>query len=126
LPPEERFRLIQPLSYRDNLRLIQCAHAVFTDSGGIQEETSVLQVPCLTLRQNSERPITVELGSSELVGNDPARIRDTWERMRSGQWKTPSKIPLWDGRAAARIVGHLRNAWGEDLSRDVDKRENIQ
>lgn len=75
LPEEPRFHVTEPLGYRDNLRAIQCAYAVLTDSGGIQEETSVLKVPCLTLRRNTERPVTVTLGSSELVGNDRSEAR---------------------------------------------------
>jgi UDP-N-acetylglucosamine 2-epimerase (non-hydrolysing) len=112
MPPPERFRVIEPLGYRDNLRMIQDARAVRSDSGGIQEETSVLGIPCLTLRENTERPITVELGSSELVGNDPDRIREAWGSLMAGRWKQASPIPFWDGHAAERIVGHLREVWG--------------
>ncbi len=111
LPEGERFRVIKPLAYRDNLRMIQCAQIVLTDSGGIQEETSVLNVPCMTLRPSTERPITVSLGSSELVGNDETKIRNAWQRFRSGQWKQASPIPLWDGHTAERIVKRLREAW---------------
>jgi UDP-N-acetylglucosamine 2-epimerase (non-hydrolysing) len=112
LPPERRFHLIDPLGYRQNLRMIQCAIAVLTDSGGIQEETSALGVPCLTLRSNTERPVTVQLGSSELVGNDPDRIQRAWRRLREGQWKQAAPIPLWDGHSSERIVAHLRETWG--------------
>jgi UDP-N-acetylglucosamine 2-epimerase (non-hydrolysing) len=114
LPASDRFRVIEPLGYRDNLRVIQCARVVLTDSGGIQEETSVLNVPCLTLRFNTERPVTVEIGSSELVGNDETRIRDAWQRLLSGRWKQAAPIPLWDGRTAERIVSRLRHEWGQD------------
>jgi UDP-N-acetylglucosamine 2-epimerase (non-hydrolysing) len=112
MPSPERFRVIEPLGYRDNVRMIRDARAVLSDSGGIQEETSVLGVPCLTLRENTERPITVELGSSELVGNDPERIREAWGRLMAGAWKPASPIPLWDGHTAERIVRHLRDVWG--------------
>lgn len=112
MPPVESFRVIGALGYVENLRMIKDARVVLTDSGGIQEETSILGVPCLTLRENTERPITVELGSSELVGPDPIRIRKAWAQLKNGQWKQPSPIPLWDGHTAGRIVSHLRQAWG--------------
>jgi len=108
----ERFKFIEPLGYRDNLMMIRSAKAMLTDSGGIQEEASALNIPCLTLRNNTERPVTVELGSSELVGNDPARIREAWGRFKSGTWKHATAIPLWDGKTGERIVRGLRQAWG--------------
>jgi UDP-N-acetylglucosamine 2-epimerase (non-hydrolysing) len=99
-------RLIDPLGYLDFLRLMSCARVVLTDSGGIQEETTILQVPCLTLRENTERPITVELGTNRVVGQDPQQIvaayREALTREPGGQ--VP---PLWDGRAAQRIVAQL-------------------
>ncbi|MBN2507630.1 MAG: UDP-N-acetylglucosamine 2-epimerase (non-hydrolyzing) [Verrucomicrobia bacterium] len=111
LPEGKQFRVIHPLGYRDNLRMIQSARVVLTDSGGIQEETSVLNVPCLTLRDATERPVTVTLGSSELVGHDETRIRDAWNRLLAGRWKQASPIPLWDGHAAERIATRLAEAW---------------
>ncbi len=113
IPQSDQFRLIPPLGYRDNLRMIQSARVVLTDSGGIQEETSVLGVPCLTLRFNTERPVTVELGSSELVGNDPSLIRSAWDRLMSGNWKQSNPIPLWDGKTAERIIDRLLGKWDE-------------
>jgi UDP-N-acetylglucosamine 2-epimerase (non-hydrolysing) len=110
-PRGSGLRLVEPLGYRQSLRLTREAFAVVTDSGGIQEEASVLGVPCLTLRWNTERPVTVELGSSELVGNDPALIRGAWQRLRRGDWKQVFPIPLWDGRTAPRIVRCLVEAW---------------
>lgn len=112
-PGETRggLRFIDPQPYRANLRLIQAARAVFTDSGGIQEESSVLQVPCFTVRPNTERPVTVELGSSEIVGSDPGCIRDAWRRLCAGVWKKAAPIPLWDGHTAPRIVRVLRGVW---------------
>lgn len=107
----EGIRFVEPLGYRENLRLIQCAKAVLTDSGGIQEESALLNVPCLTLRSNTERPVTVKLGTSELVGNDPGRIRSAWQRVVAGQWKKAAPIPLWDGHTAERIVAQLRLVW---------------
>lgn len=112
VPTDGSFRWIEPLGYQENLAMILGAKAVLTDSGGIQAETTMANVPCLTLRENTERPITVSLGTSELVGNEPERIREAWERVRAGKWKQAAAIPLWDGRTAERIVGELRRSWG--------------
>jgi UDP-N-acetylglucosamine 2-epimerase (non-hydrolysing) len=112
LPEAPGFRVAEPLGYRDNLRAMQSAFAVLTDSGGIQEETSVLKVPCLTLRDTTERPVTVSLGSSELVGNDPERIKAAWQCLREGKWKRAAAIPLWDGHAAERCATQLVRSWG--------------
>lgn len=112
LPPITGLIRTGPQGYHDNVRLIRDAEAVLTDSGGIQEEAAVLGVPCLTLRENTERPITVELGTNELVGRDPRKIFAGWRRVVSGRRKRAPGIPLWDGRAARRIVKHLKAAWG--------------
>jgi UDP-N-acetylglucosamine 2-epimerase (non-hydrolysing) len=98
------FKCVSPLSYRDNLCLMSGAKVVLTDSGGMQEETTFLKVPCLTLRDNTERPITVELGTSRLVGNDPDRVRLGLEDAMQGRWQDGKDIPLWDGRAGDRIA----------------------
>ena len=103
---------VEPQGYHDSLRLIRDAKAVLTDSGGIQEESSVLGVPCLTLRPSTERPITVERGTSELVGSDPEKIAAGWRLIAAGRWKRAPGIPLWDGRAAQRIVALLKQHWG--------------
>ncbi len=97
-------RLIEPAGYLDFLKLMSSARLVMTDSGGIQEETTILQVPCLTLRENTERPITVEVGSNQVVGTDPQRILQAYRLAAGGQWRKPQIPPLWDGQAAARIV----------------------
>jgi UDP-N-acetylglucosamine 2-epimerase (non-hydrolysing) len=104
-----RLKLIDPLSYIDFLHLQARARLVLTDSGGIQEETTILGVPCLTLRENTERPITVTHGTNRLVGSDTVRIvREAGRILSSGRRRTP-RIPLWDGRAAERIARVFRN-----------------
>jgi UDP-N-acetylglucosamine 2-epimerase (non-hydrolysing) len=98
---------LDPLPYLDLLCLAQGAAVVLTDSGGLQEETSILGVPCLTMRENTERPITVDQGTSRLVGNDPGKIRAAFHEALSGAWKPGAGIPLWDGKAAVRIAREL-------------------
>ena len=96
--------LIDPLGYLDFLKLMSSARLVLTDSGGIQEETTILKIPCLTLRENTERPITVEVGSNRIVGTEPAKIIKSYRQIMDGHWQE-SQIPyLWDGHAAERIV----------------------
>ena len=85
------------------------AAVVLTDSGGMQEETSVLGIPCLTLRENTERPITIERGTSRLVGNNPARIREAFFDVLAGRWPPAKGIPLWDGRAAPRVAAAMED-----------------
>jgi UDP-N-acetylglucosamine 2-epimerase (non-hydrolysing) len=95
-------RLVEPLGYLDFLKLMMRAALVLSDSGGIQEETTALGVPCLTLRENTERPITLEEGTNQLVGTDPHRILAGYDRIRSGA--LTGRVPaLWDGHAAERI-----------------------
>ena len=106
--------ILEPLSYRENLGLMSGAKVVLTDSGGIQEETAWLGVPCLTVRETTERPVTMELGTSTLVGSDPTRIRAGFLELLEGRYKRRSAIPLWDGRASDRIAMILRdrrNTW---------------
>jgi UDP-N-acetylglucosamine 2-epimerase (non-hydrolysing) len=97
-------RLIDSLGYLDFLKLMSNAKVVLTDSGGIQEETTILQIPCLTLRDNTERPVTTKLGTNQVVGTDPATILQAYELAVNGAWHKPVIPPLWDGRAAERIV----------------------
>lgn len=98
---------LEPLSYRENLGLMADATVVLTDSGGMQEESSVLGIPCLTLRENTERPITVTCGTSRLVGSDPTRIRQAFAEVLSGAWPAAAGIPLWDGHAAPRVAAAI-------------------
>ena len=100
-------RMLKPLSYLSFLGLVAHSRLVLTDSGGIQEETTVLGVPCLTLRSNTERPITCELGTNILVGSDPECIRQTAFAVLEGNQRRFSIPEKWDGRAAERIVDIL-------------------
>jgi UDP-N-acetylglucosamine 2-epimerase (non-hydrolysing) len=101
-------RMIAPLGYLDFLRLWGSARLVLTDSGGLQEETTALGVPCLTLRESTERPITVEEGTNQVVGSDPARILAAAEDVLAGRAAYAGRVPeLWDGRAAERIADAL-------------------
>jgi UDP-N-acetylglucosamine 2-epimerase (non-hydrolysing) len=97
-------RLLDPQGYLEFLSLMSDAAVVLTDSGGIQEETTILGVPCVTLRENTERPITCELGTNRLVGMDPERIWAGFEAALSGPSRPAVLPPLWDGHAAERIV----------------------
>lgn len=116
--------LTGPLSYMDFLHLWKDAQLTMTDSGGLQEETTALGVPCLTLRENTERPITVEEGSNTLVGLDPAAIVREAQQVLAGKGKRGQKPLLWDGKAAERIVQTLEGLLGEGLSDDQEDLSN--
>ncbi len=100
---DSRVHLLEPLGYLDFLALQCHATLVITDSGGIQEETTYLGVPCLTVRENTERPVTLTLGTNILVGQDMDRLKTEIRRILSGVRKQGQKIPFWDGQAARRI-----------------------
>jgi UDP-N-acetylglucosamine 2-epimerase (non-hydrolysing) len=101
--------LTPPLGYIDFLRLMAEARLVLTDSGGIQEETTILNVPCLTLRENTERPVTVELGTNRLVGTDPQTVLAAALEVLDGR-RNSARIPeLWDGHASSRILDVLES-----------------
>lgn len=103
-----KIRLIEPLGYIDFMRLYSGAKLVLTDSGGLQEETTVLGIPCLTLRENTERPVTITMGTNVLVGTDPAKIRSAANEALSDESKPEAQVPpLWDGKAAERICDEL-------------------
>ena len=110
-----QLRLISPLGYLDFLCLLSNATLVLTDSGGIQEETTALGVPCLTLRENTERPVTISEGTNILVGIDPDKIVPAAQEILAGKSKIGRIPPLWDGKAAERIV--------EILLQSVPRRE---
>ncbi len=110
LPPLPGLRLIHPLPYLDFLQLMAHARCVLTDSGGIQEETTALRTPCLTLRNNTERPVTVTRGTNRIVGVEPDAIYGAWRQVAQGQWPAGDLPELWDGKTAARIVRVLLGA----------------
>lgn len=109
--------LTEPLGYLDFVKLEKYCTFVLTDSGGLQEESTYLGVPCLTVRENTERPITVELGTNEVVGMNTQKIIESARKILSGKWKKGKIPPLWDGRAAERIV---------EILGDVGKRREVK
>ena len=102
------YRILEPLGYRAMLGLNLAARLVITDSGGIQEETTVLGVPCLTIRDNTERPITVEIGSNQLVKHDTRSILQAAQQALSSRGQTWTTPALWDGHAAERVAEILK------------------
>jgi UDP-N-acetylglucosamine 2-epimerase (non-hydrolysing) len=102
-----RLRAVEPLGYLDFLSLTSAARLVLTDSGGLQEETTALGVPCLTLRENTERPVTVDEGTNEVVGTDPARILAGARAALTGHGKQGRCPALWDGKAGERVAEAL-------------------
>ncbi len=102
-----RIRLVPPLGYLDFLQLTSRAKVVLTDSGGVQEETTILGVPCITLRENTERPVTLQNGTNVLVGADPDKIIAEFSRVLQGARPVPAPPRFWDGQAAKRIVDVL-------------------
>lgn len=104
---ESNLIITEPLGYLEFNYLVERAKAVITDSGGITEETTVMGVPCFTLRDNTERPETIEIGTNELIGTNPSAIKPALEKLFTGQWKKGAIPELWDGKSAERIVEHL-------------------
>ncbi|MDH4318962.1 MAG: UDP-N-acetylglucosamine 2-epimerase (non-hydrolyzing) [Desulfobulbaceae bacterium] len=102
---------VAPQPYLEFNYLVKHAKAVITDSGGITEETTVLGVPCLTLRENTERPETVSVGTNELIGTDPERLKPALDRLFAGQWKKGSVPEKWDGKTGERIVAALEKIY---------------
>jgi UDP-N-acetylglucosamine 2-epimerase (non-hydrolysing) len=103
----KNIKLVDPMSYLEFNYLVKNAKGVITDSGGITEETTVMGVPCMTLRTSTERPETCSIGTNELLGTDPEALRVALQTLLKGAWKKGSIPPLWDGKTAERIVNHL-------------------
>jgi len=103
----DKIILIEPLSYFEFIYLVQHSAGAITDSGGIQEETTVMGVPCITLRPNTERPETVTEGTNELIGDDLEKLLSSIKKIKTGTWKNGRVPALWDGRTAERIVDVL-------------------
>jgi UDP-N-acetylglucosamine 2-epimerase (non-hydrolysing) len=108
----QRLRLTDPVGYLEFLSLQKGAAFVITDSGGIQEETTFLGIPCLTVRENTERPITVELGTNILVGQNMDRLKEEVHNILNGRAKKGKVPPLWDGKAGERIA-EVISEWGQ-------------
>ena len=100
------------MGYLEFLALQKNAAVVITDSGGIQEETTFLGIPCLTIRENTERPITVELGTNILVGQNMGRLKEEVHKILEGKAKKGKVPPLWDGKAGKRIA-EVISEWGQ-------------
>lgn len=103
----ERLHMIEPLGYLEFNYLVERSKAVITDSGGITEETTVMGIPCMTLRNSTERPETVDIGTNELLGINPEAIKPALDKLFAGEWKQGDIPELWDGKTSERIVGHL-------------------
>ena len=103
----ERLHMIEPLGYLEFNYLVERAFGVITDSGGITEETTVMGIPCMTLRDNTERPETITIGTNELIGTNPKAIQPAMELLFSGKWKKGGIPELWDGKTAERVVDYL-------------------
>ncbi|MDC1225430.1 UDP-N-acetylglucosamine 2-epimerase (non-hydrolyzing), partial [Schleiferiaceae bacterium] len=100
----ERLHMVDPMNYLEFNYLVERSFAVVTDSGGITEETTVMGVPCLTLRDNTERPETITVGTNELIGTDPQNIAPAMKKLFAGEWKKGGIPELWDGKTASRII----------------------
>ena len=103
--------IVEPMGYLEFNYLVERAKAVVTDSGGITEETTVMGVPCITLRDNTERPETCTVGTNELIGTNPDAIKPAMDKLFAGEWKKGAIPELWDGHTAARIIEMLARLW---------------
>jgi UDP-N-acetylglucosamine 2-epimerase (non-hydrolysing) len=110
----ETLRLVDPQPYLEFNYLVKHAKAVITDSGGITEETTIMGVPCMTLRDTTERPETVTIGTNELIGTDPSKLKPALDKLFSGQWKIGGIPEKWDGKTGERIVKILERLFCGD------------
>jgi UDP-N-acetylglucosamine 2-epimerase (non-hydrolysing) len=115
----DNFRFVDPQPYLEFNYLVKHAKGVITDSGGITEESTVMGVPCMTLRNNTERPETVTVGTNELLGTDPAALKPALDKLFAGKWKAGGIPELWDGKASDRIVNALENLISERSNIDA-------
>jgi UDP-N-acetylglucosamine 2-epimerase (non-hydrolysing) len=113
-PLPANVRIVEPQPYLEFIFLTKNAMAVVTDSGGITEETTVMGVPCMTLRNSTERPETVTVGTNELIGSDAARLKAAFDRLFGNRWKKGTIPEKWDGKAGDRIVAVLEELLGHD------------
>ena len=119
--PLERLLLLEPVGYIEFMSLVSASAGVLTDSGGIQEEATFLGLPCFTLRPNTERPITVSMGTNVILGLDPARIAQVPAMIAAAKGKETAVPPLWDGKASERIVEVLARSLGHDGVEQLDE-----
>jgi len=103
----KNLHIVEPMGYLEFNYMVQRSKCVITDSGGITEETTVMGVPCITLRNNTERPETVTIGTNELIGTNPQAIKPTLQKLFAGQWKRGAIPELWDGKSAERIIEEI-------------------
>jgi UDP-N-acetylglucosamine 2-epimerase (non-hydrolysing) len=109
-----RVTLSGPIGYLENLALMKGAKAVLTDSGGMQDETTFLSVPCITLRTSTERPITVSHGTNTIVGNDLSSAYTAFDQVLAGSYRQGQPIRGWDGRASERIARVVSSVWFDE------------
>lgn len=114
----QNLHMVDPQPYLEFNYLVKNAKAVITDSGGITEETTVLGVPCLTLRDSTERPETVTIGTNELIGTDPRKMKTAFDRLFEGKWKKGNIPEKWDGKTGERIVKHLASLFSNEEPAD--------
>lgn len=105
---------VDPMGYLQFIYLVKNAKGIITDSGGITEEATVLNVPCMTLRDSTERPETITMGSNELIGTNPSNLSPFLQRLQEGQWKKSTIPPLWDGKTSERIVSILMSLYADN------------
>jgi UDP-N-acetylglucosamine 2-epimerase (non-hydrolysing) len=114
LSTHPNIQLLEPVPYIRFMSLVTGARVVITDSGGLQEETTYLGIPCLTLRENTERPITVTMGTNELI--DAESLAENLKLVLGGKWRNGERPPLWDGKTAERAAESLRRRSMPDAS----------